>query len=90
MFSAQQQSSVNCAKLLIVVWKTPITFRATLHERNMLLMIELATSTSIELPRETSLALARFGEFLFELFVVGIKLQCSLIGSSRTGLLIRF
>ena len=56
----------------------------------MLLMIELATSTSIELPRETSLALARFGKLLFELFVVGIKLQCSLIGSSRTGLFIRF
>ena len=56
----------------------------------MLLMIELATSTSIELPRESSLALARFGKLLFELFVVGIKFQCSLIGSSRTGLLIRF
>jgi hypothetical protein len=40
----------------------------------MLLMIELATSTSIELPGETSLALARFGKLLFELFVVGIKL----------------
>lgn len=56
----------------------------------MLLMIELATSTSLELPRENPVALARFGKFLFEFFVVGIKLQCSLISSSCAGLFIRF
>ena len=54
----------------------------------MLLMIELETSTSPELPRETPVVLARFGEFLFQFFIVGIKLLCSPISSSRAGLLI--